>query len=313
MSRFVTKLALTTAALAAPGLVFASLLSASEAEHGQRQIGSLAWHTDYASAYREAKEQKKMLFIFFRDEKQARAADSYESKVLAADALKGQLETCARVVLPLDAPLPPQSEPPADDSSKRTAPVRLVDHRAFQFQVRQQGIVMIDLIDPKIHFYGQVVSAHPFTRGRHYTVGSTGTVLGLPHGTITQRTMLYVIRMHPERPQSCNTNRRCSSYLLSQAANHSRYMANVRQAGHQGWDSRFQQISGTLGGRGVSEVAVSGDGPTLVAAAEDCLRLWRSSSSHWSAVSGNAWQYGYDMQRASDGTWYATGLLAYDD
>ena len=312
MSRHVTKLALTLAAFAAPGLVFASLSTAPETEPGQRQIGSLAWHTDYASAYREAKEQKKMLFIFFRDEKQPRVADSYESKVLASDGLKEHLSACVRVVLPLGARVP-VGNAAESGSSNAANPMRLIDHSAFQFQARQQGIAMVDLVDSKKTFYGQVVSAHPFTQGRHYTVGSTRTVLGLPQGTVTQRTMLYVIRMHPERPRSCNGNQRCNNYLLTQAASPSRYMANANQAGHQGWDSRFQQISGALGGRGVSEVAVQGSGRTLVDAAQDCLNLWRSSSSHWSAVSGNSWQYGYDMKRAADGSWYATGLLAYDD
>ena len=50
-----------------------------------KRIGQLAWQTDYLAAYRMAREEKKQLLIFFRDEKQPAVADSFEKRVVAPD------------------------------------------------------------------------------------------------------------------------------------------------------------------------------------------------------------------------------------
>jgi hypothetical protein len=303
-------------ALLFAALVFASSGQATaseqqdEKQNGQRRIGSLDWHTDYQAAYRQARDTKKMLFLFFRDERQARTAGDYESKVLASGPVLKSLERCVRVVLPLTTPSPAPADASVANISFRGA-TRLIDHPAFRHQAGRPGIAIIDLVDPKTDFYGRVVSAHPFSKGTHYTAEATRAVLALPQGTITQRTMLFVIRTHPERPRS--TDGRASRYLFSQARRHCDCMSRACQCGHQNWDSRFQEITAALGGLGVKEVAATGNGATLVDAARDCVASWRSSPGHWSAVRGWAHMYGYDVQRGRDGTWYATGILAYPD
>src|SRR6516165_9586579 len=56
-----------------------------------RKIGGLDWHIDYSEAYRQARDEKKMLLLFFRDEASPRIADIYERDVLASDELKDPL------------------------------------------------------------------------------------------------------------------------------------------------------------------------------------------------------------------------------
>lgn len=273
-----------------------------ETQPERTRIGSLLWHTDYEAAYKQAERDNKLLFIFFRDKEQARAADRYVSEVLAADALRDDLRRFVRAVLPLHEP------PPADPM---TAVVRLIDHAAFRHQHHRQGIVVIDLVNPDSGTYGHVVSAHPFSRGKHYTIKATHTVLGLPPGSITQRAMIYAIRMHPEHPRS--THGRASDYLLKQAGWHSNFMARIGQVGHHHWNSRFQQITSALGGMGVSEVAAVGSGRTLIEAARDCVNAWRQSPGHWAAVRGLPLLYGYDLKKGADGQWYATGIFGEHD
>src|SRR5262245_58376427 len=52
---------------------------------GHRLIGGLDWHTNYSEAYRQAQDERKMLFLFFRDEADPRIADNYERDVLSSD------------------------------------------------------------------------------------------------------------------------------------------------------------------------------------------------------------------------------------
>ena len=49
-------------------------------------------------------------------------------------------------------------------------------------------------------YYGQVVSVFPFLNDRVYTADQVREILDLPPGTLTQRTMIYAVRTHPERP-----------------------------------------------------------------------------------------------------------------
>ena len=46
-------------------------------------IGALDWHTDYSAAYRQAQDERRMLFVVFRDEANSRIADIYERDVLS--------------------------------------------------------------------------------------------------------------------------------------------------------------------------------------------------------------------------------------
>ena len=144
-----------------------------------RKIGTLDWHTDYSAAYRQARDERKMLLLFFRDDANPRIADFYEHDVLAADELREALEKVVRVVLPVDA-LHPFSDP-------EKPATKILGHSSFAYMYGQQGIAMIDLTDPDSELHGHVVSTHAFTSGRHYTARSTKIVLELPRGTVNSR------------------------------------------------------------------------------------------------------------------------------
>ncbi|MEX2286776.1 MAG: hypothetical protein WD648_06780 [Planctomycetaceae bacterium] len=298
---FISTLLIAVACATRTGLV-ADDQQARDEKKGQRRIGLLDWHTNYLSAYEQARAEQKQLLIFFRDETKPCVADNYESRVLASDKLWTPLSQYVRAVLPLDTPEPLAKG--EEDQVER--PKRLVDHQAFVYMNKRQGIAVIDLAEPKTKPYGFVTSAHPFTPGRYYSAAAMQTVLGLPHGTLTQRTLLYALRMHPEQPRYPNSG--MNGYLSEQAKQASSVMAQLEQVGHHNWGYRFQTITSALG-RPVSEVAASGNGETLVDAAVSCVAAWRGSPAHWQMINNNPLFYGYDLVRGRSGQWYATGIL----
>src|SRR5262249_33476043 len=114
-----------------------------------RKIGKLDWHIDYSEAYRQARDEKKMLVLCFRDETNPRLADVYERDVLASDDMKEPLTRVVRVVLPLDV-----RRPVCDAESPGT---KMLEHNSFQYMYGRQGIAMIDLAEPKSELDGRVV------------------------------------------------------------------------------------------------------------------------------------------------------------
>jgi hypothetical protein len=162
-----------------------------------RTIGNLFWHTNYSAAYREAREARNTLFVFFRDDLHPRIADLYEHDILAHADAHDTLSKVVRVVVPLDTLCPTCNE---DETA-----LRMLAHQSFKYMYGRQGIAVIDLTNPESELFGQVISAHPFTPGRYYTVHGTKTVLGLPLGTVTQRALIYdrrqVSRLHVQNGQ----------------------------------------------------------------------------------------------------------------
>ena len=78
-----------------------------------RQIGDLAWHTNYGTAYRQARDEHKQLLLFFRDEKDLLTAGQLEQNVLAKPELKATLSKMVRAMIPTTAmaPLPKDAKP----------------------------------------------------------------------------------------------------------------------------------------------------------------------------------------------------------
>jgi hypothetical protein len=173
-------------------------------------------------------------------------------------------------------------------------------------------LAVIDLAHQQAPYYGQVVSALPTTSGGFYQFQSNhvAAVLDLPAGTLTQRTMVFAVRTHPERPAS--TWGDADPVLVDEAAGHSEHQARIRNQGHHGWGSRFQRIIGRRAryGAPVEIVAESWPGENLTDACVDCVQSWRQSSGHWRNVRSPHTSYGYDIRRGSNGIWYATGIFA---
>jgi hypothetical protein len=135
-------------------------------------------------------------------------------------------------------------------------------------------------------------------------------MLELPRGSLTQRTLIFALRTHSQRPAS--TAGHLSSVLLREAESHAQHQANIALQGHHNWDVRFHAINAELtGSLTAREVcAESWPGQNLFDAAEECVASWRQSPGHWEAVSGRHGMYGYDMKRGRNGVWYATGIFA---
>ncbi len=261
--------------------------------------GGPPWRSDYGQALRQAVAERKMLFIFFVDPAEKAAADRFLQNVVPRVVKQADLRRYVWVRLPLEAEY-------AENGNKG----RLLEHQAFEHMYGRQGVAIVDFTRPDAPYYGRVVSCFPFDRGKLLTDWALRIVLDLPPGTLTQRTMIYAVRVHPERPAS--TEGRLSPILMEEAQKHSRYQAQIQVQGHHNWDARFHRINARLGGGLTCQevVAESWAGMELVKAARDCVHAWRQSSGHWSAVRRRHRLFGYDMWRGKNGVWYATGLFA---
>jgi hypothetical protein len=272
--------------------------AATAAEPQAAPPDSVRWQTDYGRAFSDARRQGKMLLLFFFDPADE-ACRRFEAEALGAAAVAARLKTgyvCAR--LPLDAQV---------DSGGKA--VTLLKHAALAEMQGRPGMAIIDFAhaDPGLH--GYVVSAFPLTATLSYTVEQVGVILDLPPGTLTQRTLIYAVRVHPEHPAS--TAGTLEPHLVQEAASHSECQARIRLQGHHNFAARFQRISAVLPpGLAVREVcAESWPGQGLVEAAVECVRCWRCSPGHWGAVRGPQQVYGYDMKLGDNGIWYATGIF----
>lgn len=174
---------------------------------------------------------------------------------------------------------------------------------------RGPGVFVIDHAHPE--WDGRVVSILPRTPGKYYRFQTdhVDALASLPPGSLTQRSMILAVRIHPEHPQS--TGGTCDPVLCQEAAAHSGHQAAIRRQGHHGWDSRSQRIVGALGGAGgASEVcAESWANQDLLDSCVDSVASWRQSPGHWRSVSSPQAAYGYDIRQGGNGIWYATGIF----
>jgi hypothetical protein len=261
------------------------------------ETAPIVWHDDYARAVRDAQQQGRMLLIYFCDPGGECDCNRFKAQTLDDPAVCSKLQDYVCMQAPLDASI--------ISDGKKTV---LLEHEAFREMLGKPGIAIIDYRQEDSPEYGKVVSAFPITKSLWYTPEKMAVILDLPPGTLTQRTLIYAVRTHPEKPAS--TNGKESSYLLDEARNQSQYQADIRVQGHHFWESRFHRICSRLNSSSASEVcAESWPGQNLVDAAIECVHSWRQSSGHWSAVRSPQRQFGYDMKRGANGVWYATGIF----
>ena len=152
---------------------------------------------------------------------------------------------------------------------------------------------------------GRIVSILPRTPGKYYRFEPrhVNELASLPAASLTQRSMILAVRLHPEHPQS--TAGLFDPGLAAEAEAHSAHQARVRRQGHHGWNIRSQR----LGGAAAEVCAESWEHQDLLDSCVDCVASWRQSSGHWRAVSGGHAAYGYDIRRGSNSIWYATGIF----
>jgi len=187
--------------------------------------------------------------------------------------------------------------------------IKLLDHASFAHMLGRQGVAIMDLKHQDQPYYHHVVSTFPFRPGTYYAKRKIDVILNLPAGTLTQRTLVFAVRTHPEAPLSSHGSPHPA--LKEGAEDHSIHQASINLQGHHNWESRFHQLNAQLPGDvlAVEVAAESWPGETLVEAAEECVDCWRQSSGHWRAVRAHHPWFGYDMKRGSNGVWFATGLF----
>lgn len=273
---------------------------------------SLVWSDDYTAAMEQAKAEKKLMLIHFyraadQSRKEAASAADSVANVERAFEEPGIREKVAQrfvlVKLPVDAGI-----------TSKGQPVKLLEHGAFSELHKGPGVAVIDMAHEKADYFGYVVNVLPFTPGKYYRFRPSHleALVDLPQGSLTQRSMILAVRIHPEHPAS--TNGADDPILLSEASSQSRYQAQIHVQGHHNWESRFQRIMGKLLGRGtpgapVEVVAESWPNQDLMDSCVDCVASWRQSDGHWSAVKAQQASYGYDIQLSDNGIWYATGIF----
>ncbi len=260
------------------------------------QVVKVSWESDYLHAMDVANRQKRMLLIDFHDPNDAQSR-RLENETLASSEVQQKLQDFVCVRLPTDAKV--------TNGGKE---VTLLRHPSMGEMLGRPGVVIADFVqaDPKRH--ADVVSVFPLTPSISYGPAEMQVILDLPPGTLTQRTLIYAVRIHPERPASALDLP--DARLLAEAESHSQFQANIRLQGHHNWNARFSRIAAVLGLSPREVCAESWPGQSMVESAIECVRCWRLSSGHWSAVQARNRAFGYDMKLGANGIWYATGIFA---
>jgi hypothetical protein len=255
-------------------------------------------HDDYLQAMKEAAEDRKLLLIYFHERTPNAAQKAFETETLANLEIQEKLRRYVFLKLPRDARITVGGKS-----------IVLLEHPAFAEMLRRQGVAIIDLVHQRADYYGHVVSAFGFTPGKYYRKDALSIILDLPPGSLTQRTMIYAVRIHPERPAS--TQGQLHATLAEEAQRHAHYQASIQVQGHHSWDSRFHRINAKLPGGAVAQEVVAESWPNenLVEACIDCVHSWRQSPGHWGAVQSRQPLFGYDIKRGRNGIWYATGIF----
>ncbi len=269
------------------------------ARQKKHERNALRWLADYPRAMQKAKKAKKMLLVYFHASDVDPKQDKFQSETLSGPGIRKELHRYIVVKLPATVRGVVQDQE-----------IALLDHDAFKELRHGPGFVIIDFSNPESGQYGLVVSLFPFRDEDVLSREQLSVVLNLPPGGLTQRTLIYAVRIHPDAPAS--TRGEFSPVLAQAAEKHSLYQASITLQGHHHWNRRFHELNKELaGGLMAQEVcAESWPGEGLVEGAIECVHSWRQSPGHWGAVSAPSPLYAYDMKRGTNGVWYATGLFA---
>ena len=202
------------------------------------ETAEIAWHDDYAKAMSEAEQRNKMFLIYFCDACDNGPCNRFKAETLDDDCVRCKLQHYVCVQLPLDAKITVGGKE-----------VKLLEHAAYGEMLGRPGIAIVDFRSSDAKLRGSVVSMFPITERLSYTAEQMAVILDLPPGTLTQRTLIYAVRIHPEKPAS--TDGKPAPDLFEEAESHSQHQAEIRFQGHHQWESRFRRIVARLPG-GVS-------------------------------------------------------------
>ncbi|MFW6170852.1 MAG: hypothetical protein ACODAD_10215 [Planctomycetota bacterium] len=256
------------------------------------------WLDDYGQAMREAKQHNHNMLVYFCEEGVAKEEDELCRKFASSSTLRPYLDNyvLARIARSARARVGGEE-------------IQLSKHKAFSELEGENGIAVIEFEDPESEHRGDVVSIYPLSLPDALTTKHLKALLDLPKGSLTQRTLVLAVRIHPDGPSS--TDGTFLATLVEESESHAAHQARINRQGHHNWSSRFHRISRRLPeGLLAQEVcAESWPGKGLIRAALDVVSSWRTSSGHWRAVRSRHRYYGYDMKRGRNGIWYATGIF----
>ncbi|MDR1958332.1 MAG: thioredoxin family protein [Planctomycetaceae bacterium] len=325
-----SRCSIVTLLLTIPFLGFAALMADETSQTAETEdTKELPWMTDYTLATEKAVSEGKILLIFFKSQEKKELCSKFESESLEHPEVKDLLKDYVLLRLPVEESDSEnkiqqvgfvQKTEKIDKKDKRSDKIRKPDIPSFKEtpllktpdfseMLNLPGVAMIDYKYKDTEHFGKVVSVFPFRKDQVYDVFETKTLLTLPPGTVTQRSLIYAVRIHPDNPKS--TTGELNGYLREQAESASLYQAKIRLQGHHNWERRFHMINTHLSSElWAAEVcAESWPHQRLLESAIECVRCWRFSEGHWSAVVAEHPYYAYDMKRGSNGVWYATGLF----
>lgn len=298
-------------------LVFAALPAfADDPVASPPPVPKVDWFTDYYEACRAARSAEQMLLVVFYDPRHGDTYREYLESLEKNEKFARNAQNFVLCKLPTDYRVkltPTEQEEAAATAQGKEAEhkeIQLIQHAAFSEMHGRAGFAFIDYAHAKGKYFGRVVNIYPF-KSRFLSANQLLVMMNLPEGSLTQRTMIFAVLTHPERPASAQGQ--FVPELAQESESHSQHQANIRVQGHHQWESRFHRINARLG-RGLlaqEVVAESWPGQDLVDAAEEAVHSWRQSPGHWSAVRSHHPVFGFDIKRGLNGIWYATGIFGH--
>lgn len=257
---------------------------------------SIEWIEDYGAAMKAADEGNKNLLIYFKD-KASRVADHFEKETLETEEVRKALEAYVLLRLPADYEL---------HETGKDKPVPILRHPFFNEMMGAEGIAIVDFTT-KGHGRSWLIGAFPFVRlpiegnyvgvnydylahYRPFEKAQFLTLLGLPPGSLTERSLVFAVRIHPWN-LPC-TNGTPDATLLNASRNNNRAQCE-RGLGHHGF------CIGT-------EIAAPCYSRYALKAALEAVGGWTGSPGHLSALRTRFSRYGMSLEQGRLG-YFATG------
>ena len=214
------------------GTVAASAAAPVEAPAPEMvNVAGVDWYTDYYAAYRAAADQRRFLLINVTPTTATACQQAADNYIATTPRLQEHLANVVRLRVPTDATI-----------SVEGRSQRLTSFGAFGELAGGSGFVLIDLRNIDEPYYGYPVTVLPFASGKYYRwrPDYLSVVMNIPPGTLTQRSMVFAVRVHPENPQSTYGMQHPS--LTDGATMQASYQASVGVQGHQNFETRFHTL-----------------------------------------------------------------------
>lgn len=236
-------------------------------------VSNVHWETDYREATARAKEEGKFVFIQFGES---------ERSYWLTRVPYPEMNDYVMLRLPLESAVEVDG-----------VEIRLLDHPAFAHLMKKPGFAIINF-KHEGPSYGCVISVLPADQLTN--LARLAAVFELPVGTLTQRTLIWALRVHPAGPES--TEGPSDPRLQRHATEHSRTQARMHLQHHNLPEFATSEI-----------VAESWPwNQDVVSAALDIVDAWSQSPGHWREASRPHRFFGYDMHTIGR-KWFATGVF----